>query len=251
MHVFGNSTIGKPQLKLEENGNDFARLEFANTSSSRFWHIAGLPSNTTSNARLNFFLGTSSGGTDFMTLTGAGQLGVYGTPTARMELFQRGQAVGTGLRFDDGTANQDWDITHGFSLRFHYGGNLRGFINANTGAYTQSSDERLKTSIASLGPVLSKLQTLQVKTYAYEAAEQPELTIGLLAQQAKELFPELVSYSKADELFGVNYAGFSMVAVKAIQEQQVLIEAQNAEIDELKERLARLEAILLAGENRE
>jgi hypothetical protein len=244
VHVFGNSTIAKPQMQLQESGNDFARLEFTNTSSNRFWHVAGFPSNTESNSRLNFFLGTSSGGTDYMTLTGSGRLGIYGTPSARLEIFQRGQSVGLGLRFDDGTANQDWDITHGFALRFHYGGSLRGFINANTGAYTQSSDESLKTAVASIKPVMDKLRNLRVKSYQYKAADKPETTIGLLAQEAKELFPELVSYSEADKLYGVNYAGFSMVAIKAIQEQQETIDAQAQKIEDLETRLARLEALL-------
>lgn len=179
-----------------------------------------------------------------MTITGDGRVGIYGSPSARLELFQRGQQVGTGLRFDDGTANQDWDITHGFSLRFHYGGSLRGFINANTGAYTQSSDESLKTAVAGIAPVMDKLRDLRIKTYRYKSADKPEMTIGLLAQEAKELFPELVSYSAADELYGVNYAGFSMVAIKAIQEQQETIDAQAEKIEALEARLARLEALL-------
>ncbi|MTB52460.1 tail fiber domain-containing protein [Lewinella sp. W8] len=243
-HVLGNTNIGKPHMKLEEVGNDYARLELANTVSSSFWHVAGLPASSGASARLNMFYGTSSGGTDFMTITGDGRVGIYGSPSARLELYQRGQQVGTGLRFDDGTANQDWDITHGFSLRFHYGGSLRGFINANTGAYTQSSDESLKTAVAGIAPVMDKLRNLRIKTYRYKSADKPEMTIGLLAQEAQELFPELVAYSAADELYGVNYAGFSMVAIKAIQEQQETIDAQTEKIEALEARLARLEALL-------
>lgn len=69
-------------------------------------------------------------------------------------------------------------------------------------------------------------------------------TIGLLAQETATLFPELVSYSAADELYGINYAGFSIVALKAIQEQQTIIEDQNEKIDNLEARLERLEALL-------
>ena len=251
-HIRANSTISKPQLKLEEVGNDYARLELTNDAASgAYWHVAGLPSSTTSSARLNFYFRNASGAADRMTITGDGEVGINGSPTARLELFQRSQSVGTGLRFDDGTANQDWDITHGFALRFHYGGSLRGFINANTGAYTQSSDKSLKTAIAGITPVMAKLKALQVKTYQYKAADKPETTIGLLAQEAKDLFPELVSYSEVDSLYGVNYAGFSMVAIKAIQEQQAVIETQQTEIDDLKARLARLEALLLPQSNKE
>jgi hypothetical protein len=173
-----------------------------------------------------------------------GNVGINGAPTARLHIFQQGQTVGTGLRFTDGTANSDWNITHGFGLRFHYGGDIRGFINASTGAYTQSSDQSLKTNIASFPNVMSRVKALQVKTYSYKSDPTSEMTIGLLAQEAKALFPELVSYSAADGLYGVNYAGFSMVAIKALQEQQATIDAQTQKIADLEARLTRLEALL-------
>jgi hypothetical protein len=252
MHLRHNSTINKPQLKLEEVGNDYARLELTNSSAGgAYWHVAGLPSATTSSARLNFYFRNASGAADRMTITGDGEVGINGSPTARLHVHQRSQTVGTGLRFSDNTANQDWDVTHGFALRFHYGGSLRGFINATTGAYTQSSDKTLKTNVASIIPVLSRVKDLQVKTYSYKSDETNEMTLGLLAQEAKELFPELVSYSEVDKLYGVNYAGFSMVAVKAIQEQQEIIEQQEAKIDNLEARLARLEALLIKDQPRD
>lgn len=248
-HVRANSTLSKPQLKLEEVGNDYARLELTNDAAGgAFWHVAGLPSTTTANARLNFYFRNANGAADRMTITGDGEVGINGVPTARLHVHQRSQTVGTGLRFSDNTANEDWDITHGFALRFHYGGSLRGFINANTGAYTQSSDKSLKTAVASMTPVLDKVLQLGVKTYQYKSAEQPETTIGLLAQDAAPLFPTLVSYSKVDSLYGVNYAGFSMVAIKAIQEQQAQITEQADQIEALKNRLARLEQLLLGKE---
>ncbi|MEO0788970.1 MAG: tail fiber domain-containing protein [Bacteroidota bacterium] len=252
LHTRSNSTIFDPQIKLEEVGNDFARLEFTNSAANSFWHIAGLPASSPANARLNLFYSPSGGtGFDRMTLTGDGELGVNGTPTARLELYQQGQAVGLGLRFDDGTANQDWDITHGFSLRFHYGGDLRGFINANTGAYTQSSDRRLKDNIQGLGSVIDRVNELRPSTYHYLSDEDKTRVIGFVAQDAKEVFPEFVHYSEADELYGIDYAGFSVVAIRAIQEQQeiideqaVTIEAQGQELSELRQRLERLEALL-------
>jgi hypothetical protein len=252
MHLRHNSTINKPQLKLEEVGNDYARLELTNSSAGgAYWHVAGLPSTTASSARLNFYFRNASGAADRMTITGDGEVGINGSPTARLELFQRSQTVGTGLRFDDGTANADWDVTHGFALRFHYGGSLRGFINANTGAYTQSSDETLKTNVAVLGSVLSKVSQLRPTTYEYKSSQEKETTVGFLAQEVLPIFPELVSYSKADKLYGVNYAGFSVIALKAVQEQQVVIDQQEEKINNLEARLARLEALLTRDQPRD
>ncbi len=247
-HVRNNSTLNKPQLKLEEVGNDYARLELTNsTAGGAFWHVAGLPSATTASARLNFYFRNANGAADRMTITGDGEVGINGTPTARLHVHQRSQTVGTGLRFSDNTANQDWDITHGFGLRLHYGSSLRAVISATTGAYIQGSDKSLKANINVLSPVLNKVNQLAVKTYHYKSDKSQENTIGLIAQEAKELFPELVSYSEPDSLYGVNYAGFSMVAIKAVQEQQVIIEAQEKRIGELEARLARIEALLTDG----
>lgn len=245
-HIRNNSTLNKPQLKLEEVGNDYARLELTNDAASgAYWHVAGLPSSTASAAKLNFYFRNASGAGDRMTITGDGQVGVNtSNPSARLTINQGSQSVGTGLSFRDNTANQDWHMTHGFALRFHYGNSLRGFINATTGAYVQSSDRKLKDNIQVMTPVLDKLSRLALKTYHYKSDETAETTIGLVAQEAKELFPELVSYSEEDKLYGVNYAGFSMVAIKAIQEQQQAIDAQAEEIESLEARLTRLEALM-------
>ncbi|MEL6274084.1 MAG: tail fiber domain-containing protein, partial [Bacteroidota bacterium] len=184
IHVRSNSTISTPHVKLEEVGNDFARLELTNSTNNSFWHIAGLPASNQTGARLNLFYSPFGGtGFDRMTLTGDGRLGVNGIPTARLELFQQGQAVGNGLRFEDGTANQVWDITHGFALRFHYGENLRSFINANTGAYSTSSDERLKANVQDLSTTLDKISLLAPKTYHYKSDSTQHATIGFLAQE--------------------------------------------------------------------
>ncbi|MEM5564280.1 tail fiber domain-containing protein [Psychroserpens sp. AS72] len=235
LHVKNNSNINKPLLKLEEEGNDYARLELTNDASNgAYWHVAGLPSATASSARLNFYFRNENGAADRMTITGDGEVGINGSPTARLEIFQRSQVVGTGLRFDDGTANSDWDITHGFSLRFHYGGLLKGLINPNTGAYTQSSDVTLKNNIQNLNTVLGRVNQLRPTTYYYKDDTTKTKTIGLIAQEVKSIFPEVVHFSEADGLYGVDYAAFGVIAIKAIQEQQMTIENQQKQIDELK-----------------
>ncbi|MEZ4953919.1 MAG: hypothetical protein R2825_10130 [Saprospiraceae bacterium] len=71
----------------------------------------------------------------------------------------------------------------------------------------------------------------------------------------EKLFPELVSVpiesSQHQEYYMMDYAGFGVLAVQAIQEQQVIIESQNRrletqgkEIEELKSELAAIKALL-------
>lgn len=65
-----------------------------------------------------------------------------------------------------------------------------------------------------------------------------------MAQDVLPLFPELVMADDNEEYMGINYAGFGVVAIKAIQEQQVIIENQETEIRELKQRLDLLEELI-------
>jgi len=246
--IEASNNLLRPGLQIVETGTDASRIQFSREGAPSVWQMAARLRDTPTSSDINFSFRGTGGASDRMTITGDGKVGINGTPTARLHILQRGQTVGNGLRFTDGTANLDWNITHGFGLRFHYGGNFRALINANSGSYMQASDKRLKDNINLLSPVLNKVKQIAVKTYHYKSDESQEGSIGVIAQEAKELFPELVTYSKADELYGVDYAGFSMVAIKAVQEQQSEIEALKNKNNTLEARLARLEALLLAGE---
>ncbi len=248
LEVIQNSNLNDPQILLTEEGNDYARLSFENTTyPNGLWTMASYSGSTSSTSRFNIYHRYGSFAADLFSVMGDGQVGIYGTPSARLEIFQRGQSVGLGLRFDDGTANQDWDITHGFSLRFHYGGNLRGFINASTGAYTQGSDRKLKEQIQSAPDFLDKVMKLQPKRYRYKESTEQTGSIGFIAQEVSPIFPEFVHYSEADDLYGINYAGFSVVAIKAIQELKGELDERTKQVSDLEERLARLEQMVATG----
>lgn len=236
LHVRNNSTLNKPQLKLEEVGNDYARLELTNDATSgAYWHVAGLPSNTASNAKLNFYFRNASGAGDRMTITGDGQVGINtSNPSARLTINQASQNVGTGLSFRDQTANSDWHMTHGFALRFHYGNTLKGFINATTGAYTIGSDVTLKSNIQNMSTMMNRVMQLRPTTYFYKDDITRSKALGFIAQEVESIFPEVVHFSETDNLYGVDYASFGVIAIKAIQEQQSVIENQQKQIDELK-----------------
>ena len=86
-----------------------------------------------------------------------------------------------------------------------------------------SSDVRLKSNIVSLGSTLPKLLQIDGKSYEMKGKQK----IGVLAQEIKEVFPELVSEDD-NEMLAVNYQGLVPVLINALKDQQ-------NEIDELKE----------------
>jgi hypothetical protein len=60
--------------------------------------------------------------------------------------------------------------------------------------------------------------------------------LGLIAQDAEPLYPELVQ-TGPDGMKSMAYAGLIAPLIKAMQEQQAIIEQQQAEINDLKARL--------------
>ena len=73
---------------------------------------------------------------------------------------------------------------------------------------------------------------LKPSRYQYKhVQDQTDFSIGFLAQEVQEYFPELVN---ADgEYLSLSYMEMTAVAIKAIQEQQEIIEQQAKQIEEL------------------
>jgi hypothetical protein len=77
-----------------------------------------------------------------------------------------------------------------------------------------SSDARLKSNIVSLGSTLSRLLLIDGKSYEMKGKQK----IGVLAQEIKEVFPELVTEDD-NEMLAVNYQGLVPVLINALKEQ--------------------------------
>jgi hypothetical protein len=112
------------------------------------------------------------------------------------------------------------------------------------------SDRRVKQNIRPLpGSSLSKLLQLEGVKFDintdkhpfYDASNpnfDPEMAknhLGFIAQDLKEVIPEMVKLDQESELYNiVNYEQLFPVIVEGIKEQQALIEAQQQQLDEQK-----------------
>jgi hypothetical protein len=107
-----------------------------------------------------------------------------------------------------------------------------GVFDHISGTYTATSDARLKHDVVDLSPVLDRIARLRPVTFSYRSDEDKRTHIGLLAQDLRVEFPELVSEigeGLHDEVrLGINYANLSVVALRAIQELR-------AEVAQLRE----------------
>ncbi len=117
---------------------------------------------------------------------------------------------------------------------------------------TARSDERLKRDIQPLDPQheLQRLLSLRPVSYFWRdehlnaaLADQPQF--GFIAQELREVFPELVlEGSDTDKTLSVNYQALIPLLVNALQVQQNTLQAQQAEIRQLREEVRQLRALL-------
>jgi hypothetical protein len=132
--------------------------------------------------------------------------------------------------------------------------------------FSQGSDRKLKSDIQPYKNALNALTQLQVNSYRFRKDEFPFLNlpsgarVGLLADVLEAVFPELVkdnSYRLSEEwqkqlgsdkfeFKSVNYVELVPVLIKAVQEQQAIIESNEKQfqdkIDTLLKRIEQLES---------
>jgi len=100
------------------------------------------------------------------------------------------------------------------------------------------SDRRTKEEISPSSKILPLLLKLQLKKYKYKGNELE--TTGFIAQEVQQVFPDLVEEMEDGHL-GVNYMGFSPLAIQAINEQQDIINSLSARLIQVEKILSELE----------
>jgi hypothetical protein len=141
----------------------------------------------------------------------------------------------------------------GERLELHFNNAYRGNFDATSGFYTSVSDRNLKNNISSIKSVLKKVKELNVVDYEFINQKNKRKYVGLIAQEVKKIFPHLV-YGTSEAItdnsnnyYTMDYSGFGILAIKAIQEQQEIIEAQNIKLkrlDRLEKELNDIKALL-------
>ncbi len=105
------------------------------------------------------------------------------------------------------------------------------------------SSRRYKFDIASMGNATDDLMHLRPVTFRYLAhGENAPLQYGLIAEEAAEVYPELVARDKDGQADAVMYQFLAPMLLNEVQKQHQTIEAQQRELDELRARIAALEA---------
>ena len=177
-----------------------------------------------------------------MTLDASGNL-LVGTTGAGARVYAVASGSQQAIRGDQSTAGaaaiyglSSVNSGTGYVAYFTNTGSSTGLYISNTAAWQSTSDARLKTDVKDLD---SSAKLLQLRPVDYlwksqETSDEPtKRNLGFIAQEVKEVFPELVGVSP-DGMFSVEYTGLIAPLVKAIQEQQALITQLQADVAALK-----------------
>ncbi len=163
--------------------------------------------------------------------------------------FEVRQVNGTGLKLIyNSTATQNWEWRVGSTssdLLLLFNGVTKSSFSTVDGAMSALSDGRFKTNITEMGSVMSRILQLNPVTYEINDADPVSFrSIGFIAQEVAQIFPEMVGTKKDINLKVLDYSGFHAITIKGIQEEQEKIERLSSKASALETKLALLEKII-------
>jgi len=163
-----------------------------------------------------------------------------------------------GLMILNANTDQNWNFNyHEFIYFQKQGNNIGSIIAANNGSgvsFNTSSDYRLKTDLRNY----SGLDLVnKIKTYDFAWKENSSRMHGVMAHELQEILPYAVSGLKdaADAngkmiIQGVDYGKITPVLVKAIQEQDEIINSLKKDKERLEQTIKEIQERLLKLENK-
>jgi hypothetical protein len=175
------------------------------------------------------------------------------------------------LNMEPGTGNLIWAVYNQGNANALTGGTPKGFIfvpgagatgafnpftdNVNslgaagmrwttvyaTNGVINTSDANLKTNIKPIGYGLEEIMQLNPVSFNWKASTAGDQTmLGLLAQEVEKLLPEVIAKGE-DNLLGMRSHELIPVLIKAIQQQQAMIESMQKEIMNIRKKNTRYE----------
>jgi len=159
------------------------------------------------------------------------------TSTGKLRIKQSADAYSGAIILENFGNTNYWGFQIGSDNNLYYGYNntTKCSFNNSTGAFAALSDANLKENVINYTNALDKVNLLRPVTYNFIDDKNKYNQIGLIAQEVLNVIPEIVAKpANEDGYYGLNYAGLTPILVKAIQEQQAIINDLKARIETLE-----------------
>ena len=121
----------------------------------------------------------------------------------------------------------------GSTMNFEIQGSQKGYLNSS--GWQNGSDRSLKENIEDITYGLDTVKLLRPRKFDWiDAPDETKNSIGFIAQEVETVIPEIISEAGTTPKKGMNYGVLTSVLVKAIQEQQTIIEDLKSRIETLE-----------------
>jgi hypothetical protein len=221
-YVFHDGT----EMTIANEANGFLRFYTNATERARIDSSGNLLVGTTSatNKRLAVSLGNSTSNTVIFAESGTSYTGGHFVGVSAT-------AAGTGWYHFVGQSSGPTN-----NILIYGNGNIE---NANN-SYAGISDAKLKENIVDATPKLEKLMQVRIRNYNLKGGYEQHKQIGVVAQELETVFPSMVEEAFDRDADGniletttksVKYSVFVPMLIKAMQEQQAIIESLKARLD--------------------
>jgi len=131
------------------------------------------------------------------------------------------------------SVNQIQEISSGDTLDLT-GNNLSGVGIVTATDFNSASDINLKGNIHQIKDPLERI--IKINGVGFKWKETQESSMGVIAQDVEEVFPELVKSSDGRKT--VNYNGLVGALIEAVKEQNILIKELTEKVNNLEDRLS-------------
>lgn len=268
LHIAGNILINNTQSIRGRNNSGTPNTLFAYDSSNDLQIGSGIGSDLMlyGNSSIQYLVG----GSEYMRLTSAGNLGLRDTtPDFRFETVgtsTRGYFGITSTGGSDGnilTINQNGDVGIGTTTPTTKL-TVAGIITPDTdNSFTlgnasyrwsevfaangviNTSDRRLKENIEDLEYGLDEILILDPVSFTWVDRPDQGRKYGLIAQDVQEILPDIVNVGDDDNhTLGIRYTELIAVVIEAIQEVWETVRGNQDRIEELEDRIEELEAAM-------
>jgi hypothetical protein len=184
----------------------------------------------------NLLVGTTSSNGK-LTVNSASSSGLFSAITSTSQLT----TVGLGIqKADNNSTTSNWFV----AFTINAGATGSGLITANgasAAGFTAFSDSRLKENIVDLPSQLDKIMALRPVEFDYIESMGGGHQIGFIAQEVKEIYPDLVGEHTDEMLTLTDLNKNDARLIKAIQELKAINDTQAETINALTARIVALE----------
>jgi len=197
-----------------------------------------------------------------------GSFATQGYRNSYSGIYYYNASATTGNMFDTGGNGGDYDTSTGWHFYWSRGNSslgiggsttsssYRGYTNGShyvagtlyaTGEVYAYSDRRKKKDIYTVDNALNKV--LQLRGVYYKRTDNPIMNddvdswtpdhqyIGVIAQEVEPIVPEVVTYNKNHDEYGVNYGNFAGLFIESFKDVHELIMSQKEQIELLKKEI--------------